>query len=394
MVINQKFMDRENFILWHDRLGHPGSVMMRKIIEQSCGHPLENQKILQTKDMTCVACSKGKLITRPSPAKVGFETLNFLERIQGDICGPIHPPCGPFRYFMVLIDASTKWSHVCLLSSRNLAFARLLAQLIRLRAHFPDYPIKAIHLDNAGEFTSQIFNDYCISIGIKVEHPVAHIHTQNGLAESLIKRIQMIVRPMIMKSKLPVSAWGHAILHTATLTRIKPTSYNASSHLKTVFGQKPKFPALGGGTKQLENQNEISWNELSYLDPQTKQCELKVQKIIQLQRLANQLPDTFTDLKKVTKSHIPAANAPIKINVPEGQNNKSRARQKRGANHLDGHIEVNETPEKSPEETLDMMVPEEPQVPENKEISINYSMSRKVWNRDKTDVDDIFIIKR
>ncbi|KAJ9556932.1 hypothetical protein OSB04_011546 [Centaurea solstitialis] len=70
MVINQKFMDRENFILWHDRLGHPGSVMMRKIIEQSCGHPLENQKILQTKDMTCVACSKGMLITRPSRAKI------------------------------------------------------------------------------------------------------------------------------------------------------------------------------------------------------------------------------------------------------------------------------------------------------------------------------------
>ncbi|KAJ9556307.1 hypothetical protein OSB04_010921 [Centaurea solstitialis] len=78
---NMKFMDQENFILWHDRLGHPGSVMMRKIIEQSCGHPLENQKILQTKDMTCVACSKRKLITRPSPAKVGFETLNFLETI-------------------------------------------------------------------------------------------------------------------------------------------------------------------------------------------------------------------------------------------------------------------------------------------------------------------------
>ncbi|KAJ9547214.1 hypothetical protein OSB04_019757 [Centaurea solstitialis] len=206
MVINQKFIDRENFILWHDRLGHPGSVMMRKIIEQSCGHPLENQKILQTKDMTCVACSKGKLITRSSPAKVGFETLNFLERIQGDICGPIHHPCGPFRYFMVLIDASTKWSHVCLLSSRNLAFARLLAQLIRLRAHFPDYPIKTIRLDNAGEFTSQIFNDYCMSIRINVEHPVAHVHTQNGLAESLIKRLQMIARPMIMKSKLPVSA--------------------------------------------------------------------------------------------------------------------------------------------------------------------------------------------
>ncbi|CAH9069169.1 unnamed protein product, partial [Cuscuta epithymum] len=72
---------------------------------------------------------------------------------------------------MVLIDASTRWSHVSLLSTRNFAFANLLAQIIRLRSQFPDYSIKKIRLDNAGEFTSQSFNDYCMSIGIDVEHP-------------------------------------------------------------------------------------------------------------------------------------------------------------------------------------------------------------------------------
>ena len=81
----------------------------------------------------------------------------FLERIHGDICGFIHPPCGHFRYFMVLIDATIRWSHVCLLSTRNVVFARLLAQMIKLRAQFPDYPIKTIRLDNVGEFTSQTF---------------------------------------------------------------------------------------------------------------------------------------------------------------------------------------------------------------------------------------------
>ena len=90
---------------------------------------------------------------------------------------------------MVLVDASIRWSHVCLLSTRNVAFARLLAQIIRLRAHFPDHPIKSIRLDNAGEFTSKTFDEYCKSIGIDVEHPVPHVHTQNGLAESFIKRL-------------------------------------------------------------------------------------------------------------------------------------------------------------------------------------------------------------
>jgi len=78
---------------------------------------------------------------------------------------------------MVLIDVSTRWSHICLLSTRNQAFVKLLAQLIKLRAHFPDYPIKKIHLDNAAEFTSHAFNEYCMSIGIEIEHPVAHVHT-------------------------------------------------------------------------------------------------------------------------------------------------------------------------------------------------------------------------
>ena len=119
--------------------------------------------------------------------------------------GDLYPPCGPFRYFMVLIDVSTRWSHVCLLSTRNVAFARFLAQMIKLRAQFPDYPIKTITLDNASDFTSQTLNDYCMSIGINIEHPIAHVHTQNGLAEYLIKRLQLIVRPLLMKAKLPTS---------------------------------------------------------------------------------------------------------------------------------------------------------------------------------------------
>ncbi|KAM1572860.1 hypothetical protein ACFX1Z_042426 [Malus domestica] len=90
----------------------------------------------------------------------------------------------------------------------NAAFAKLLAQIIKLRAHHPDYPIKSIRLDNAGEFTSQTFDDYCMSAGINVEHPVPHVHTQNGLAEAFIKRLQLIARTLVMRTKLPVSVWG------------------------------------------------------------------------------------------------------------------------------------------------------------------------------------------
>ena len=156
-------------------------------------------------EFSCDPCSQGKIIIKLSFNKIMSESPVFFERIHGDICGPIHPSCGHFPYFMVLIDASTRWSHVCLLSTRNVAFARLLAQMTKLRAQFPNYPIKTIRLDNADEFTSQTLNDYCMSIGINIEHPIAHVHTKNGLAESLIKRFQLIARPLLMKTKLPAS---------------------------------------------------------------------------------------------------------------------------------------------------------------------------------------------
>ena len=56
-------------------------------------------------------------------------------------------------------------------------FAKFNAKLIGLRAQFLDYPIKSIRMDNAGEFTSKAFNDYCVTLGIKVEHSVPYVHT-------------------------------------------------------------------------------------------------------------------------------------------------------------------------------------------------------------------------
>ena len=45
------------------------------------------------------------------------------------------------------------------------------------------------------------------------------------------------------------------------------------------------------------------------------------------------MPDSFVDPKRVTKSYIPAANTPIRIDVQEGHNQvatESRQRLKRG----------------------------------------------------------------
>ena len=98
-----------------------------------------------------------------------------------------------------------------------------------------------IHLDNAGEFSSQAFLDYCMSIGIDVQHLVAHVHSQNGLVESFIKRLQLIAKPLILKTNLPLSAWGHAIIHAAHLIRLRHTTNHDLSPLQLAKGYQPNI---------------------------------------------------------------------------------------------------------------------------------------------------------
>ncbi|XP_017239634.1 uncharacterized protein LOC108212419 [Daucus carota subsp. sativus] len=135
-------------------------------------------------------------------------------------------------------------------------------------------------------------------------------------------------------------------------------------------GENKIFPKSGGENKQLER--EISWNtsSLNTFDPRTSQCDLEIQKIIHLQGIANQLPDEFTDINRVTKSHIPAMNAPAKIQVPEGEiikANESKPRLKRGRpigskdknprkrKGANTQIEEVKSPTETPEETRDMI---------------------------------------
>jgi len=160
------------------------------------------------------------------------------------------------------------------------------------------------------------------------------------------------------------------------------------------------YPTLGGEQKQLGN--EIDWNSLSlsHLDPRTNQCELEVQKIIYLQNIANQLPDAFTNLPRVTKSYIPAANAQVRVDVPIGQNvkaNESGPRLKRGRtigskdknplkkkgiNDQDDH-NIEAIAHEELRDIINEDTTEEVHVPENngnEEISINYVSTRKRWN--------------
>jgi hypothetical protein len=68
-----------------------------------------------------------------------------------------------------------------------------------------------------------------------------YVHTQNGLAKSLIKIIKLIAQPLLHNYNLPTTCWAHAVLHTADLIQLRPTTYNSTSPLYLVCGNPPSI---------------------------------------------------------------------------------------------------------------------------------------------------------
>ena len=133
--------------------------------------------------------------------------------------------------------------------------------------------------------------------------------------------------------------------------------------------------------------------------------------IIHFQNLTNQLPDAFTDIKKVTKSHVSAANTPARIDVPEGQlANESQKRLKRGRHfgsidttprkrrtqRHNANIEHNAYAKAYVEQgTLEEVhnkevALEEAHVPKNSEISISYVHKVDKCDRNNIVINNIF----
>jgi hypothetical protein len=61
------------------------------------------------------------------------------------------------------------------------------------------------------------------------------------MTESLIRRIKLIVRHLLHNCNLPISYWGHAILHAADLIQLRPTAKYSTFPLYLVCGNAPSI---------------------------------------------------------------------------------------------------------------------------------------------------------
>ncbi|KAM2271495.1 hypothetical protein ACFXTI_038799 [Malus domestica] len=134
------------------------------------------------------------------------------------------------------------------------------------------------------------------------------------------------------------------------------------------------------------------------------------------------MPDAFNDAMKVTKSHIPTANTPARIDVPVGQNkvvanDSFGARLKRGRppgskdsaprkrktkaqlnpneiiqeERMNDKSTIHDFRLSEKENVMDEThVPEETAIHESKEISINYACTNELCDQNEIIIDNMF----
>jgi hypothetical protein len=158
-IINHVCNDSESDI-WHSRLCH---------INFGCMTRLANMNIIPkfaiVKKSKCQVCVQAKQ-PRKSHKTAEARDLAPLELIHSDLCemnGELTK--GGKRYFMTLIDDSTRYCYVYLLKSKDEALNHF--KIFKAEAENQlDRKIKRLRSDRGGEYFSNEFDSFCAEHGI------------------------------------------------------------------------------------------------------------------------------------------------------------------------------------------------------------------------------------
>ena len=165
------------------------------------------QKFTIVKGSNCHACVQAKHPRKPH--KPTEETnLAPLELIHSDLCemnGVL--TINGKKYFMTLIDDSTRYCYVYLLKTKDeaLDFFRIYKAEVENQL---ERKIKRIRSDRGGEYFSNEFNLFCLEHGIIHERTPPNSPQYNGIAERKNRTLTDLVNAMLDTAGLSKEWWG------------------------------------------------------------------------------------------------------------------------------------------------------------------------------------------
>jgi hypothetical protein len=224
--------------LWHRRLGHPDSSLLRILHKQntiSVGS-FSGSKL-------CQSCVFGKHIKLPFMDSLSF-TLSAFDIIHSDLWTSPVLSTGGHRYYLVLLDDFTNYLWTYPLANKSSVFS-IFQQFHQLIFTQFQKKIKCFQCDNGTEYNNRSFHEFFIRHGMQFRFSCPHTSSQNGKAERKIRSINNIVRTILTHASLPPSFWHHALQMATYLLNILP-SKTKNFHTPTflLYHKHPSYTHL------------------------------------------------------------------------------------------------------------------------------------------------------
>lgn len=183
--------------LWHRRLGHPSREVLTEL-----GLPNSDKK--------CSICVEGKG-TRLPFKESQRKSKQIGDLIHSDVCGPLNPVAyNGSRYFQTIIDDFSHFVTVRLLRTKDQASQNLMDYIQNLERQ-QNIKVKAVRVDNGGEYTTNDFKEYCRKKGIKLEYTIPYTPQENGTAERMNRTLLNKLRTKLIDSGVPKELWCEAL---------------------------------------------------------------------------------------------------------------------------------------------------------------------------------------
>ncbi|CAH2099085.1 unnamed protein product [Euphydryas editha] len=226
-------VDKQDFYLWHQRMGHLNFNDLKKIEENTNGVQLSKKE----DNLTCVTCLEGKQTRLPFKSSHS-RAIHLLETVHSDICGPMETTSiGGAKYFITFIDDFSKKVFVYFLKKKSEALEKFKEFKFQVENQL-ECNIKCLRTDNGLEYVNNAFSEFLATAGIVHQTTVPYTPEQNGVSERMNRTLVEKAKCLLINAKLPKLYWAEAIHTAAYLINRSPTRSLAFKTPEEIWSKK------------------------------------------------------------------------------------------------------------------------------------------------------------